>query len=51
MANDYSAIGFRAETEDDLQRIYEENRARLRRAETPDGAFRVCGTAERMENG
>ena len=41
MANDYSAIGFRLETDDELRCIYEENKTRLHRTVTPDGTAEV----------
>ena len=49
MANDFSAIGFRAETDDELRRIYEENRARLCRTETAEGRAEVLALPEGPE--
>ena len=37
MINDFSRIGFKAESDDDLKRIYSENRSRLNRTETAEG--------------
>ena len=41
MANDYSAIGFRLETDEELRSIYKKNQARLHRTETPDGTAEI----------
>lgn len=49
MVNDFSRIGFRAETDDDLRRIYEDNRARLRRTETADGTAEVLAVGSGPE--
>ena len=37
MANDFSRIGFKVKSDDDLKRIYSENRAQLNRMETAEG--------------